>query len=121
MSKTSTGVVIVRYRILTPTCQDGISIVIYDEDKQVIAKKDIVTPVVGERCICRIKDFNQKFECHEDSVANEGLHRDLKTWQDSDGNFTIWLEEAVKRFASFPRSYSFCRYKIHSNEVGLKQ
>lgn len=32
-------------------------------------------------------------------------------------NFSVWLNEAMKRFAGYPHSYSFCHYKIVSNEV----
>ena len=119
MSETSTGVVIVRYRVVSPSCQEGISITIYDQHNQVISRKDVTKAILGEDCTCRIDDFNERFKCEEDQVSNEGVHRDLKPWQDTEGNFSVWLDEAVKRFASFPRSYSFCHYKIKSNEVSF--
>ena len=115
-SETATGVVIVRYRLISKSCFQGISITIYNEN-QVLKKKEFPFPVHGEDCVCRSNHFIEKLECHKDIVSREGVARDLKTWKESHGNFTLWLQEAVKRFASFPRSYSFCHYKIVSNEV----
>ena len=115
-SETATGVVIVRYRLISKSCTQGISMTIYNKN-QVLKKKEFPFPVYGEDCVCRSNHFIERLGCHEDIVSREGVARDLKTWKESHGNFTLWLQEAVKRFASFPRSYSFCHYKIVSNEV----
>jgi len=115
---TSTSVTIVRYRLVTPVCRHGITITILDnETKQVLKSKQFSSPVYSEECDCPTSGFISSISCHDDRLVKRVLE-DLDPFIGSHGNFSIWLNHAIQRFASFPRSYSFCHYKIVDNEVG---
>lgn len=114
------NIVIVRYRLATRMCSHGITITIRNHDGNVIASKSSNGPIRGEKCVCRLDNFAERLGCPKDEVALTGIQRDLQPFLHSHGNFSLWLKDSEHRFASYPRSYSFCRYKIVSNEIYRK-
>ena len=109
--------IIVRYRLLDAYCRNGLLVSVLLNGSHLLTQKEISGIIRSEDCNCPVSDFNQRMACSDD-LKSSRIQQDLNSFQHNESiSFTKWLDEAVKRFAGYPRSYSFCHYKIISNQV----
>lgn len=117
LRETFQQIIIVRYRLLDVYCRNGLLISVLLNESQVLVQKEISGLIRSEDCYCPIYDFSLRMGCADDMQSSR-IQEDLKPFQHNESiSFNEWLNEAVKRFAGYPRSYSFCHYKIISNQV----
>lgn len=70
--------VIVRYRLLSPSCRSGLTIsVSHKESGELLARKETHTGIQSEECICRLPDFSERMGCPAD-INLSRIHQDLR-------------------------------------------
>ena len=70
--------IIVRYRLLSPLCENGLSIRIINKSSgQVVARKDISSVIRSEECTCRLPDFAKRLNCASDQASSR-ISSDLR-------------------------------------------
>lgn len=111
------GLSVVRYRLLDKVCEQGLRITLQDEDGREVRRQETNQVIVDEDCLCPDTSFNHRMKCDSKPDLYQRIDDDLKVFQSRNESFKTWLEEAKRRFASFPRSYSFCHYKILDQKV----
>ena len=69
---------IVRYKLFTQVCKNGISISLLDQKGNEVKKKLVQVPIYDEVCSCQSEDFWHRMKCDSNSEMYQQIQDDLR-------------------------------------------
>lgn len=73
------GLTLVRYRLLDKVCEDGLRVMLLDENGQEVKRIESKQVIGDEDCVCPQSDFDQRMECDTTPELYQRIDDDLRS------------------------------------------
>lgn len=71
------GLTVIRYRLLDKVCQDGIRIILVDDNGEQVKQTESRQVIVDEDCSCSEPNFSDRMKCNTDHLYDR-MNEDLR-------------------------------------------